>query len=178
MSFIRELKRRNVLRVAVVYLAVSWLILQVADVLFPVLQLPDWTMRFLVGLLTLGLPVAVTLAWAFNLTPEGIRREEDDPTTPTRSSEQKRRLDFIIIGVLLAVIGYLVYQQDPFGANDGAERSIAVLPFEDFSPNGDNEYFSDGIAEELLNTLVGVEGLRVAARTSSFAFKNQNEDVE
>ena len=109
MSFIRELKRRNVLRVLVVYLAVSWLILQVADVLFPVLQLPDWTMRFLVGLLTLGLPVAVMLAWAFNLTPEGIRREEDEPTTPVRSNEQKRRLDFIIIGVLAAAVIFMVF---------------------------------------------------------------------
>ena len=96
MSLVAELKRRNVIRVALVYLAAAWLIIQVADTLFPVLQLPDWSMRLVVGLLALGFPVAVILAWAFDLTPDGVKRDAKDGK-PHASVDSKRRLDFLII---------------------------------------------------------------------------------
>lgn len=175
---IADLRRRRVFRVAAAYGVVAWLIIEVADIVLPALRVPEWVITAVVITALAGFPVALLLGWLFDVTSDGVvRTRPADTDAPAIRRVARRGIDFIIIGVLLAVIGYLVYQQDPFGADGGAERSIAVLPFEDFSPNGDNEYFSDGIAEELLNTLVGVEGLRVAARTSSFAFKNRNEDV-
>ena len=175
---IADLRRRRVFRVAAAYGVVAWLIIEVADIVLPALRLPEWVITAVVITALAGFPIALLLGWLFDVTPDGVvRTRPADEDAPAIRRVARRGIDFIIIGVLLAVIGYLVYQQAPFGADEGAERSIAVLPFEDFSPDGDNEYFSDGIAEELLNTLVGVEGLRVAARTSSFAFKNRNEDV-
>jgi TolB-like protein/tetratricopeptide (TPR) repeat protein len=181
MSFIRELKRRNVLRVVVVYLAGSWLILQVADVLFPVLQVPDWTMRVLVGLLTLGLPVAVMLAWAFNITPEGIRREEEEPTTPSRSDEQKRRLDFIIIGVLAAAVIFMVFDNyiwnralDKTVFEPGGVNSIAVLPMQLLNNDAAQEFLADGMTASLITELSKIEALRVISRTSVQTYKNSN----
>ncbi len=179
MSFIRELKRRNVLRVVVVYLAGSWLILQVADVLFPVLQVPDWTMRLLVGLLMLGLPVAVMLAWAFNVTPEGIRREEDEPTTPIRSNEQKRRLDFIIIGVLAAAVIFMVFDNyvsdhDVGKAvfEPGRVNAIAILPLQLLNDNAALEFLADGMTASLISEFSKIEALRIISRTSVQTYKN------
>jgi adenylate cyclase len=179
MSFIRELKRRNVLRVVVVYLAGSWLILQVADVLFPVLQVPDWTLRLLVGLLMLGLPVAVMLAWAFNVTPEGIRREEDEPTTPIRSNEQKRRLDFIIIGVLAAAVIFMVFDnyvsdRDVGKAvfEPGKVNAIAILPLQLLNDNAALEFLADGMTASLISEFSKIEALRIISRTSVQTYKN------
>ena len=181
MSFIRELKRRNVLRVAIVYLAGSWLILQVADVLFPVLQLPDWSIRLLVGLLMLGLPVAVMLAWAFNLTPAGIRREEDEPTTPGRSNEQKRRLDFVIIGVLAAAVIFMVFDNyvwhrdvDEAVFEPGRVNAIAVLPLQLLNADATLEFLADGMTASLITELSKIEALRVISRTSVQTYKNSD----
>jgi TolB-like protein len=172
-----DLRRRRVFRVAAGYAVVAWLIIEVADVVLPALRLPEWTITAVVVTALAGFPIALLLGWLFDLTPQGIVR-----TAPAESGAQdirrvaRRGIDVIVIAVLLGVIGYLVYERDPF-SDVGPERSIAVLPFEDISANGDNEYFSDGISEELLNSLVGIDGLRVAARTSSFAFKGRDEDV-
>ena len=164
-------------RVAAAYGVVAWLIIEVTDVIVPALHLPEWAITAVVVAALVGFPVALLLGWLFDITTDGIVRtrpvDDEDPRIRRLS---RRGIDVVIIGVLLAVIAYLVYEQDPFAEEDD-ERSIAVLPFQDISANGDNEYFSDGISEELLNTLVGVDGLRVAARTSSFAFKGRDEDV-
>ena len=181
MSFIRELRRRNVLRVVVVYLAGSWLIIQVADVLFPVLQVPDWTMRLLVGLLTLGLPVAVMLAWAFNVTPEGIRREEDEPTTPIRSNEQKRRLDFMIIGVLGAAVIFMVFDNYVSDRDVGkpvfelgSVSAIAILPLQLLNDDAALKYLADGMTASLITEFSKIEALRIISRTSVQTYKNSD----
>ena len=179
MSFFRELKRRNVLRVVVGYLAGSWFILQVADVLFPVLQVPDWTMRFFVGLLTLGLPVAVMLAWAFNITPEGIRREEDEPTTPVQSNDQKRRLDFTIIGVLAAAVIFMVFDNYISDRDigkpvfePGSVKAMAILPLQLLNDNAALEFLADGMTASLITEFSKIEALHIISRTSVQTYKN------
>lgn len=174
---IADLMRRRVFRVAATYGVVAWLVIEVADVVLPALRLPEWTITVVVIAALSGFPIALLLGWLFDVTREGVVRTQPAAAdAPGIRRVARRGIDFVVIGVLLGVIAYLYYQQDPF-ADKGAEHSIAVLPFADYSPGGDSEYFSDGISEELLNTLVGVAGLRVAARTSSFAFKGRDEDV-
>lgn len=173
-----DLRRRKVFRVAATYGVVAWLAVEVSSVVIPALHLPEWVVSAVVITAMAGFPITLLLAWIFDITPQGVVR-----TRPVAESADevhrvaRRGIDFVVIAVLLAIIGYLIAQQGLFGPYGHADRSIAVLPFVDLSETGDNEYFSDGISEELLNSLVGVDGLRVAARTSSFAFKGRNEDV-
>lgn len=166
---LQDLRQRKVFRAAAAYSVSAWLVVAVADVVFPLLSLPEWALRTLVLVAIAGLPLAALFAWLFDLTPDGVIRTTRQNITPLSAID--RRVDYLIIAVLVAVVAALLIRPDA----DAQLRSIAVLPFDDFS--GDSEYLADGIAEELLNSLVGVEGLRVAARTSSFAFKGRNEDV-
>jgi len=184
-GLIGELSRRNVFRVAVVYLIAGWIILQVADIVFPALGLPDWTITFVIALLGIGFPVAVIFAWAFELTPDGLMREKDVDRTQSATPATGRRIDKVIIVLLVLGIGYFALDKfflrtgtapDAVAARDGL-RSIAVLPLVNMSDDPANEYFSDGLADTLLHMLAQVKDLRVAARTSSFAFKGQNKDV-
>jgi TolB-like protein/Tfp pilus assembly protein PilF len=154
-GFITELRRRKVFRVATFYAIAGFVVAQVADIVMPGLQLPGWSVTFVLVLLLLGFPIAIALAWAFDVTPAGVVR------TPARGRRGG----------------------GPAGEDPGSDRpagpirSIAVLPFADMSPDRDNEYFGDGLAEELLNALARLDGLRVPARTSSFAFKGRSVDV-
>jgi hypothetical protein len=180
MPFIAELKRRNVFRVGVAYAIVGWLLLEVASVILPALHLPDWALTLLVVLVVAGFPLALILAWAFELTPEGIKRETDvDPAESVRHSTG-RKLDFAIIGLLVIAVAYFAFQGGdpipPTGSN-GQVKTIAVLPFANMSGDPEQEFFSDGISEELLNVLAKVKGLRVTSRTSAFAFKGTNTSV-
>ena len=179
-KFFAELQRRNVYKVAVAYGVVSWLLIQIATQVFPIFEIPNWAARLVVIALTLGFPVALVLAWAYELTPEGLQRTGEVDPKDSIARSTGRKLDFVIIGVLLAVIAVLVFQHyrsaKPLPAAGVPEKSIAVLPFLDLSPTK-QEYFSDGITEQIINSLAHVHGLRVFARTSSFAFKNKNEDV-
>jgi len=173
-----DLRRRRVFRVGAAYGVAAWLIVEVSSVVLPALHMPEWTLTAVVIVALSGIPISLLLAWLYDVTSEGLVRTApsgDDHREVRRVA--RRGIDFVIIGVLLAIIAYLVYGQDLFDAGGQPEQSIAVLPFVDLSQGGDNEYFSDGISEELLNSLVSVEGLRVAARTSSFAFKQRNEDI-
>jgi TolB-like protein/Flp pilus assembly protein TadD len=181
-GFLAELRRRNVFKVAMVYLIASWVLIQVAETTFPALKLPDWTVTFVVLLLALLFPIALIFAWAFELTPEGLKRSgavapEESVTTLTG----QRINQLIIAGLIVAVIVLVATHRGiEFGderGREGASASIAVLPFINMSNDPGNEYFSDGLSEELLNTLAQVDGLRVAARTSSFHFKNTTEDL-
>ncbi len=167
MSFIAELKRRNVFKVTAIYIVVGWLVLQAVDIVFPALNLPDWTITLVVALLVVGFPFALILAWAFELTPQGIRRDTgidvaDPPSPPPAAAPDQNRT---------------ATAPRPAPANVTPDRSIAVLPFVNMSGDAENEYFSDGLSETLLHMLTKVGDLRVAARTSSFAFKGRNEDV-
>ena len=183
-KFFNELKRRNVFKVAAVYAIASWLLLQVVDVLFPALKLPEWTITFVAALLIIGLPIALILAWAFEITPEGVKLEKDVDQSKSITPQTGQKLNYWIIGLLVAALGISVYfnvmddeTSDGADSAENIQQSIAVLPFVDLSPERDQEYFSDGISEELLNVLVRVKNLRVASRTSSFSFKDKNASI-
>jgi len=150
-SFLAELKRRKVYRVAVVYAAVAFVIWQAAEIAFPSLHLPEWTLTFVVVIALIGFPIALVLAWAFEITPEGVRRTEPARAEPAAAPSSA----------------------PPAIAHDVERRSIAVLPFANMSDDPENEYFSDGMTEEIINALTQLRDLRVAARTSSFAFKGK-----
>jgi TolB-like protein len=205
-SLFQELRRRNVFRVAVAYLVLAWVVLQITDLVAPALHLPDWTMTLVVFLGIVGFPFALLFAWAFELTPEGIKRTEDvEPGDSITGSTASRLNQATTALLLLAVVILLLDRQmglserwsadrapaqasapaagaAPAGQAEAvpagdSPRSIAVLPFVNMSGDSEQEYFSDGISEELLNALAQIRELRVAARTSSFAFKGRNQDI-
>jgi len=179
MSFVRELKRRNVFRVGVAYVIIAWLLLQVSDTLVPALHLPEWLQSGVALLLILGFPLALFFAWAFELTPEGLKKEKDIERSESITPVTGRKLDFVIIGLLTAALGYFAY--DRFVASpptpQESNSSIAVMPFINMSSDPEQEFLSEGLSEELLNLLAKVPELRVAARTSSFSFKDQNLEI-
>lgn len=192
-SFFSELKRRNVFKVGAAYLALSWLLVQVGSTLVPLFGISPKALLYVVFLLLIGFPLALLFAWAYELTPEGLKKSNDVEVTQSVSTATGQRLNHIIIGILtLALVALLVDRFAPFGSvrqgskevaegavlGDRSYESIAVLPFVNMSADPAQEFFSDGISEELLNLLAKTQGLRVAARTSSFAFKGKNADVK
>jgi TolB-like protein len=208
MSFFEELRRRNVARIAVLYVVASWLILQVADVLFDALELPSSWTRLVLALLILGFPLALIFSWIFELTPEGLKRERDIDRSQSVTPQTGRKINLLIIVLLALAIGVvaldrLIPETGPEAEPQAVEapappaaipsdhastaaaarfapapdRSIAVLPFVNMSGDKENEYFADGISEEILNFLAGVPDLQVTARTSSFQFKNKTADL-
>lgn len=195
-----ELKRRNVVRVAVAYLAASWLILQVIDLVIENVSAPSWVMQMILALTALGFPIVLAISWAFELTPEGMKRESEVDRSKSITPQTGRRLDRIIIVVLVAALGYFIWERQATDAapetvaqiaaeaiavpaNPAAEitqtgsRSIAVLPFVNMSSDAEQEWFADGLTEEILNSLAKTPDLLVAARTSSFGFKGSTEPV-
>jgi TolB-like protein/Tfp pilus assembly protein PilF len=182
-NFFAELKRRNVYKVAVAYAVVGWLVIQVATSTFPVLEIPNWAAKLVIAVVLLGFPIALVVAWAFEMTPEGMKRTEDVSPNEKIPQWSARKFAAVIVTVAVIAAGLLCYQlirsKAPARATSAneQEKSIAVLPFVDMSQAKDQEYFCDGISEELLDALAKVEGLRVVARTSSFAFKGKNADV-
>ena len=180
-----ELKRRNVFRVAIAYIAVSWLILQVADVVFENFGTPGWVMKTLMFLLAIGFPLAVLFAWAFEMTPEGLKREREVDRSQSITRETGQKLNRTIIVVLLAAVGFLLVDkfmlrhstEAPAEVSTNAEKSVAVLPFVAMSRGEDDEFFADGLTEEILNSLTRVPELLVTARTSAFHFKGQDIPV-
>ncbi|MCH7854386.1 MAG: hypothetical protein IIB76_08635 [Proteobacteria bacterium] len=181
MSFFAELKRRNVFRVGIAYAVATWVLLQVMDIITPILDLPEWAPKLIFVLLAVGLVPALILAWAFELTPEGLKKEKDVDRSASITNVTGRKLDYAIIAALLVAVGMLVadrYAVDPEPAVAASvTKSIAVLPFVNMSSDPEQEFFSDGITEEILNALASVKELKVAGRTSSFAFKGRNEDL-
>ena len=188
-NLLSELKRRNIFRVAGVYAVAGWLLAQMAAVLENSLNMPTWFDTVVVSFLLIGFPIAMILAWAFETTPEGIKRTEAVAGHESITQSTGRKLDYVLIAGL-ALVGVLivgdrlmpkttVWPETPLIAAAGTftDQSIAVLPFEDFSPDKDQAYFADGIAEELLNVLARVEGLRVASRTSAFSFKEREASI-
>jgi TolB-like protein len=176
-TLLHELKRRRVFRVAGIYGVIAWVIGQVADVVFPALQLPEWTITFVVALLILGFPVAMFFAWVFDIGPGGIARTEPLAERAAGMPGKERAVYLLLLVLAMGVLGYLLYPRLDGPDTDRARHSIAVLPFTNLSGDAANDYFSDGMSEELLNLLSKVPDLRVAARTSSFAFRDSNLDV-
>jgi adenylate cyclase len=177
-KFFVELQRRNVYKVAIAYGVVGWLLIQIATQLFPVFELPNWGARMVVIIVLLGFPVALVLAWAYELTPEGLQRTDEVQPQGSITRRTGRKLDFVIIGVLLTVIAVMAFRYYRAGTqNDAAQKSIAILPFIDLSATKEQDYFSDGITEQIINSLAHVHGLLVVARTTAFSFKNKEMDV-
>jgi TolB-like protein len=191
MNLFQELKRRNVFKVGVAYVVLSWLLAQVAEMAAETFTAPEWVMKMLVTLLALGLPLALFFAWAFELTPEGIKKEKNVDRSQSITHQTGRKLDFTIIAVLVLALGYFAFDKFIQGTGQVTTapatveetvtkpkvKSIAVLPFVNMSSDESNEYFSDGISEEILNALAKIKQLKVAGRTSSFAFKGKNQDL-
>jgi TolB-like protein/Tfp pilus assembly protein PilF len=189
-----ELKRRNVFKVGTAYVVLAWLLAQVIDVFLEPFGAPEWVIKTILLLLLIGFPVALLFAWAFELTPEGLKKEKDVDRSQSITHETGQKLNLAIIFILILALGY--FAVDKFILEPGrhfetpeaaavpaakpgpaTEKSIAVLPFVNMSDDAGNEYFSDGISEEILNALARVKDLKVAGRTSSFAFKGQNQDL-
>ena len=179
MSFLAELKRRNVVRVGIAYVVIGWLLAQVGEFAFENFGAPEWVLKSFVALLLLGLPIALIFAWAFEMTPEGIKREKDVVREESITSQTGRKLDRLIIAVLVIAVALLTWDKISGDGEDTPEmvdiQSIAVLPFANMSD--DSDHFADGLTEELLNLLAQNHELKVAGRTSSFAFKGRNEDL-
>jgi len=198
LSLIAELKRRNVIKVAVAYLALGWVVVQVTSTVGPLLHLPEWIAPVVVWIGVIGFPFVAMFSWIYELTPEGLKRESEVDRTGSITHVTGRRLDHLIVGLLVIAIGLFAFHEfhggttvpaagPPSSAATAAppsatvpatqDQSIAVLPFVDMSQAKDQEYFADGLSEELLNLLAQVPQLRVIARTSSFSFRGKEVDV-
>jgi TolB-like protein len=203
MSLYHELKRRNVFRVAIAYLALAWLVTEVASTLFPTFGIPDWGVRFLVIVFALGLVPALIISWVYEITPEGLKREKDVVGDASITRLTARRLDLFTIGLIVVALTFILAdrlwlnprlnQQSVVSAEvvtdpvqtpgpqpaepDYPPNAIAVLPFVNMSDDAANEYFADGIAEELLSLLTKIPELRVTSHSSAFAFKGEKIDI-
>ncbi|KAA9131344.1 hypothetical protein F3N42_08455 [Marinihelvus fidelis] len=198
MSFFAELKRRNVIRVALAYLLIAWVLLQAADFALDLIDAPNWVIQALFMLAALGLPAVLVFSWVFEMTPEGLKREHEVDRTQSITPQTGQKLNRVIIGALTLAVAYLLVDKmvlqdravapaEPVAATTAEpveeapavpdKPSVAVLPFVNMSGSEDNEYFSDGLTETLLHMLAQLPDLQVAARTSSFAFKGQNASV-
>jgi adenylate cyclase len=175
MRLVSELRRRNVLRMAALYAVAAWLIVQVAGALIDLAKLPDWAGTTILWLLAVGFPIALIFSWFYEITPEGISLEKDIDPTASISHVTGRRLDFIVISMLCAAV--ILFAYDKWWTAAPVNTSIAVLPFVNMSDDPNNEYFSDGISEEILNLLAKIPELHVTSRSSAFSFKGQNLDV-
>src|SRR5438046_2881996 len=179
-NFFAELKRRNVYKVAVAYAVVGWLVIQVTATIVPALHLPDGLTTAVVVLILVGFPVALVIAWAFEMTPEGMKRTENVSPDEVIPQWSKKKFAALIIGVAVIAAGLLAFQslrssRSTITAHADA-KSVAVLPFVNMSADKNDEYLSDGMTEELINVLSKIPGLRVPGRTSCFAFKGKNEE--
>jgi TolB-like protein len=194
MQLLDELRRRNVLRMAGLYLVGAWLITQVASTLLPLFDAPTWVTRSIVILLAIGFVPALVFSWIYELTPDGLKRDADVPPDQAIGRETGRRIDRAIIAVLLAALGYFAVDKfvlaprhegapatvtaGPAAAQPSAasDKSIAVLPLANEGGNADEQYFSDGLSEDLITALSQFAGLKVIGRNSSFQFRNSTED--
>ena len=177
-NFFAEMRRRNLYKVAVAYAIASWIVIQIATQTFPFLEIPNWCVRLVIVLLLFGFPIAMILAWAFELTPEGIVRTEDVPVEKSVVRKTGRKIDTLLIVVLLGVIGFLVFQR--FHKSDASsgrmEKSIAVLPFDNFSDDKENAFFADGIQDDILTSLAKIHDLKVISRTSVMPYRGAGKN--
>jgi TolB-like protein len=165
---------------------VGWLVIQVIDTVSPRLGLPEWVPTLVIVMVLLGFPISLLLAWAFEITTAGLKKTEDVAEGESIVHTTGRKLNFIIIATLFFALGYFIWEsrfsvdlptQEIAIATVITDRSIAVLPFADFSSGGDQAWFADGLSEEILNSLVRIPDLKVASRTSSFAYRDSNQEI-
>jgi TolB-like protein/Tfp pilus assembly protein PilF len=180
-KFLSELKRRNIFKVATTYAIAGWLIIQIVTAIDEPLSLPGWFATTIIVLVFIGFPIALIIAWALELTPEGIKKSEGLENTPSTHKSTGKKLNRLLMTVLSLAVVFLVinrvFYAKATNTVDTGTASIAVLPFVDMSPQQDQSYFSDGLSEELLNVLAKVKDLKVAGRTSSFKYKGQNDNL-
>ena len=181
-NFFAELKRRNVYKIAAAYAVVGWLLVQVTTQVFPIFEIPNWALRLIVLVIVIGFPIALVMAWAFELTPEGLKRTEDVDLASAAQRPRHRAWIFVVIiaGAMslgLFFLGRFTAPNKQSGVNEVSSKSIAVLPFVNMSSDKENEFFADGLSEEILNSLARIDGMRVVGRTSSFQFKGKAEDL-
>jgi serine/threonine-protein kinase len=184
-NFFGELKRRNVYRVAIAYAVVAWLLIQIATQVFPFFEIPNWAVRLVVLVIVLGFPIALIIAWAFEMTPQGIKRTENIAPNEYIPQWSARKFAALIVTVALLATGLLVFQlmrskstppAQITAAAPPSQKSIAVLPLLNESGNPADEYFSDGLSEELIAALAQIKELKVIGRSSSFRFKDKKEE--
>ena len=180
----RELKRRNIIRVAAAYVVLGWVLLQATGLIAPGLGLPAWTFPLIFLLLMIGFPVALLFAWAFELTPDGLKRTRDVDPQASVTAQTGRKFDFVIIGVLSVALLFLIVDRlfmaptdTPGAPQEVVRSSIAVLPFVNMSNDPDQVYFSDGISEEILNVLAQIPDLHVTSRSSAFQFRGNDINI-
>jgi TolB-like protein/Flp pilus assembly protein TadD len=186
-NFFAELKRRNVYKVAVAYAIVGWLLVQIATQVFPFLEIPNWIVRLVIALVAIGFPIALVIAWAFELTPEGIKRAED--VDLAASARQPRKHAWIIVVIVGAALSAGLFffgrysaqtprQTEAAAVSTIPPKSIAVLPFENLSDDKNATYFADGIQDEILTKLASIADLKVISRTSTAKYKSKPEDLK
>ena len=186
-NFFAELKRRNVYKVAVAYAIVGWLLVQVATQVFPFLEIPNWIVRLVIALVTIGFPIALVIAWAFEATPEGIKRTEVADAMPVSAATGRKKHAWIYVVVIAAAISVTLFFLGRYTAGSGTPRqseaatvsakSIAVLPFDNLSRDPDNAYFAEGVQDEILTRLAKIADLKVISRTSTQRFKSAPPDL-
>jgi TolB-like protein/Flp pilus assembly protein TadD len=182
-NFFAELKRRNVYKVAVAYAVVGWLLVQVTTQVFPVFEIPNWAMRLIVLAIIIGFPISLVIAWAFELTPEGLKRTEDVDLAAQTRTKPHAWIYVVIVGALLSVGLFFIGRytaQNNTGAvrTESPAKSIAVLPFDNATRNADTEYLSDGISEALINSLSELPQLKIIARSTAFRYKGKQIDPQ
>jgi len=186
-QLINELRSRGVYRVAAIYSAGAWALLQVADVIFPIIGLPDWSVSAVLVTAAIGFPVAIVVSWLFDITPEGLVEAPATSDLPTRPvASLSHVIQLVLIVLLTILVGYLYLERLSYSPTQApaskapatsGRPSIAVMPFIDMSKGQDRDYIGDGLAEEILNLLAKLNELDVAARTSSFYFKDKAADI-
>lgn len=179
-KYYKELKRRNVFKAAVTYIVFAWLLLQVGELVLPIVGAPEYSMKLLLLMLSVGFPLWLIFAWVYEITPDGLKKTEDVMEGESITAQTSSNLNKVIIAILSVVVLVFAYQMfgKPLVESENSDKSIAVLAFADMSPQKDQEYFSDGISEEMLNLLAKNPDLRVISRTSSFSYKNKAVTAE
>jgi len=191
MSFWKELSRRNVIKVGIAYAVAAWLIIHPVDIIFPILHLPEWSITLVAAILIILFPLVLIFSWVYEVTPKGLKKTKEVPASKSITHLTGKRLNYIITGLLVLVVVYFVIDKYFIGRGTvetkqatvvtetpKTQKTIAVLPFEDLSPAKDQEYFVDGLSEEILNSLTKISDIRVIARTSSFSFKGTNKTAQ
>src|SRR5947208_1017600 len=181
-NFFAELKRRNVYKVAVAYAVIGWLLVQVATQVFPFLEIPNWAIRLIIALVAIGFPIALVIAWAFEATPEGIKRTEDVDLVGERVPKKRAWIYVVVIGAAISIALFFLGRYTAGNTASAARtelsaKSIAVLPFESLSEDKANAYFAEGIQDEILTRLAKVADLKVISRTSTQRFKSAPSDL-
>src|SRR3989454_7551418 len=181
-TFFGELKRRNVYKVAVAYAIVGWLLVQIATQVFPFLEIPNWVVRLVIALVAIGFPIALIIAWAFEITPQGIERTEVADAMPSAAGQKKHAWIYVaIIGAVLSIglffLGRYGFRNASPSSSELPPKSIAVLPFDNLSEEKGNAYFAEGIQDEILTRLAKVADLKVISRTSTQHFKSAPDNL-